>query len=132
MNHPVILFDGVCNLCNGFVQFIIDKDKSGKFKFASLQSDYSKSKLEATNINNGELSTIVFISEDRIYIKSTAALKIAKELGGLWLLLYPLILIPKFIRDGIYNFVAGNRYKWFGKQESCMLPTPDLKSRFLG
>lgn len=131
MHQPVILFDGVCNLCSGFVQFIIKRDKSGKFKFASLQSVYAKDKLKSTGINSDELSTVVFISGNRIYTKSTAALKIAKELGGSWRLLYPLIIIPKFLRDGVYNLIAKNRYKWFGKQESCMLPDPELRSRFL-
>lgn len=131
MNKPVILFDGVCNLCNGFVQFIIKRDAEGKFRFASLQSDYAKNQLSSTEINKTNLNTVVLIYQNKIYTKSTAALKIAKLLNNGWTLLYPLIFLPKFLRDGVYNLIAKNRYKWFGKQESCMLPSPDLKSRFL-
>jgi len=131
MDQPVILFDGVCNLCNGFVQFIIKQDPLGKFKFASLQSAYAKKKLDGIGINKTNFDTVVFLSEGRIYTKSTAALKIAKHLGNGWALTYPLIFLPQFLRDSLYNLIARNRYKWFGKQESCMLPSPELKNRFL-
>ena len=131
MNQPVILFDGVCNLCNGFVQFIIQQDPSGKFKFASLQSAYAREKLAGAAINQSNLDTVVFLHDGKLYTKSTAALKIARHLGNGWSLLYPLVYLPKFFRDGIYNLIAKNRYKWFGRQESCMLPSPDLSSRFL-
>lgn len=132
MNQPVILFDGVCNLCNGFVQFVIKQDPEGKFKFASLQSEYAKNKLAANvALSLTNPNTVVFLSEGKVFTKSTAALKIARHLGNGWALFYPLILLPKFLRDGVYNLIAKNRYKWFGKQESCMLPSPGLKSRFL-
>lgn len=128
MKDRVILFDGVCNLCNSTVQFVIKHDTEGKFKFAALQSDYAK---EALKNNLASLSSIVLIDEGEVYTKSTAALRIAKYLNKGLPLLHHFIILPEFIRDGVYDMIAKNRYKWFGQQDSCMIPTPDLKSRFL-
>lgn len=131
MEERVILFDGVCNLCNNTVQFVIKHDTGGKFKFAALQSDYAKETLKNQSLDSASLSSIVLIDEAKVYTKSTAALRIAKYLNNGLPFLYHLILLPKFLRDGVYDIIAKNRYKWFGQQENCMIPTPDLKNRFL-
>lgn len=128
---PVLLFDGVCNLCNGAVQFIIARDKKAVFKFAALQSEAGQSLLRKYNLPVKDFESFVLINNDTAYTESTAALTVAKLLGGVWKLAYVLIVIPKFIRDFFYRLVANSRYKIFGRQESCMLPTPELKSRFL-
>ena len=130
INQPVILFDGVCNLCSASVQFIIKRDPKSHFKFASLQSDAGIALLKKYNIPD-ELRSIVLISDGKVYNRSAAALNIAKKLSGLWPILYTYIIIPPFIRDSIYDWIADNRYKWFGKQNECMIPTANLKSRFI-
>lgn len=127
----IVLFDGVCNLCNGAVLFIIKRDKKDRFRFAALESDLGKELLARHNIDPSKIDSIVLISGDSAFAKAGAALRIAKYLTGLWPLLYSLIIIPKFIADAVYDFIARNRYKWFGKKESCMIPTPELKSKFL-
>ena len=131
MDQPIVLFDGVCNLCNGAVQFIIRHDKKNIFMFASLQSEVGRKILEQYNFPLDELNSFILIENNKAYTRSTGALRVAKKLNGLWPLLYGFIIIPKFIRDSIYNGVAGNRYKWFGKKDACMIPTPELKARFL-
>ena len=130
-NKSIILFDGVCNLCNSSVNFIIKHDKKEHFKFASLQSDAAKEILLQYNSKKNKLDSIILVENGVIYEKSTAALIISKRLSGSIKLLYGFIIIPKFIRDWVYNYIAKNRYKWYGKQESCLMPTPNLKSRFL-
>ena len=127
----IILFDGVCNLCNGAIQFVITRDRNNKFIFASLQSSSGQDLLLKFGLNISDFDSFVLIANQQYYTKSTAALKVAQELGGIWQLLYCFIIIPKFIRDGIYDFVSRNRYKWFGKKDQCMLPTPALKEKFL-
>lgn len=126
----IILFDGMCHLCSNSVQFIIKRDPKGIFSFASLQSDIGQQLLHTYHINK-QTDSLVFIHHGRAYIKSTAALKICKDLRSLWKIAYIFILIPKPIRDGIYTFIARNRYKWFGKKTVCMLPNPELRKRFL-
>lgn len=130
--NDVIFFDGFCNLCNGAVQFTIERDKRNVFRYASLQSDFAKEKLLPYKVNPDELGSFILLEDGRVYKKSTAALKVAKKFKGLWPLLYAFIIVPKFIRDAVYDFIAKNRYKWFGKQETCWVPTPELKSKFLG
>lgn len=130
-NGPVILFDGICNLCNGAVQFVIRHDKKGVFRFASLQSDAGQALLAAHHLPQNNFNSFVLIENDEAFTKSTAALKAAKQLNGMIRLLYGFIIVPAFIRDFIYKVIANNRYKWFGKQESCMIPSPELQSRFL-
>lgn len=125
--HPIVLFDGVCNLCNGAVQFIIARDKHQDFRFASLQSTFGQQYQEQV----GEVDSILLVEEGQVYQKSTAALRIARKLNGLWPMLFVFIIIPPFLRDFIYDIIARNRYRWFGKKESCWLPTPDLKALFL-
>ncbi|KOF02822.1 thiol-disulfide oxidoreductase DCC family protein [Roseivirga seohaensis] len=129
--HDILLFDGVCNLCNSSVNFIIDRDPKKHFKFAALQSDFGQSKLKELGFNQEEFDSLVLLSKGKVYRKSSAALRIAKKLNGLWPLLYIFILIPPFIRHGIYDIIGKNRYKWFGKQDSCRMPTPELKQRFI-
>ncbi|NUM79858.1 thiol-disulfide oxidoreductase DCC family protein [bacterium] len=131
MDYPIILFDGVCNLCNGSVLFIIRRDPKARFRFASLQSTYGENFLKHNNLSTEEYDSIVLIEGGRFYTQSTAALRIAKRLNGAWPLLYAGIIIPKFIRDAMYNVIAKNRYRWFGKKDVCMIPTPELRSRFM-
>jgi predicted DCC family thiol-disulfide oxidoreductase YuxK len=127
---PVVLFDGVCNLCNSSVLFIIKRDPRGIFRFAALQSDFSRDLLVKHNIDPDMLHSIIVVHRSRIYRRSRAALEIVRRLGGLWPLLYILVVVPPFLRDGLYDWIASNRYKWFGKKDQCMIPTPELKSRF--
>ena len=133
-NKFIILFDGVCNLCNTSVNFIIKKDKKNKFMFTSLQSDVAKKLLLQFNskINDNNLDSIVLIKQNKIYYKSTAALIIGKELKFPYNLSFLFIIIPKFIRDFIYDVIAKNRYKWFGKKDTCIIPSEDELNRFLG
>jgi predicted DCC family thiol-disulfide oxidoreductase YuxK len=131
MDHPIILFDGVCNLCNKSVQFIIKRDKKGLFRLASLQGNAGQALLQQYNLPNDTLYSFVLIENGKVYTRSTAALRVLRKLGGGWKLLYGLVILPPFIRNAIYNWIARNRYKWYGKREECMVPTPELKSRFL-
>jgi len=131
MDQPVVLFDGVCNLCNSAVQFIIKHDKKKVFRFASLQSPVGQKLLQQYDLPTDELNSFILVENNKVYDRSTGALRVVKKLGGLWPLLYGLIIVPKFIRDPVYNWVGRNRYKWFGKKEECMIPTPELKARFL-
>lgn len=129
--YPIILFDGVCNLCSGAVQFIIKKDKEKQFRFASLQSDFGQQVLKKFHLPTSHFNSFILLEENQLYTKSTGALRVAKKLSGFWPLLYGFIIIPPFIRNVVYNWIARNRYKWFGRQEACWLPTPDLKARFM-
>ncbi|RDW17726.1 thiol-disulfide oxidoreductase DCC family protein [Oceanobacillus chungangensis] len=126
----IILFDGVCNFCSSSVKFIIKRDKLAKFKFGSLQSKIGQELKNNTNLPENT-DSIILIEDGKSYDKSTAALRISKELDGLWKLFYMLIIIPKPLRDIAYNYLAKNRYKWFGKKNECMLPSPEIRSRFL-
>lgn len=128
----IILFDGVCNLCNSSINFIIKHNHKKQFLFASLQSDVAKEILLQFSQKKIALDSIVFIENNIIYDKSTAILRISRYLNGGYKLLYGIIIIPKFIRDGLYNQIAKNRYNWFGKKKNCMIPAPEVKSRFLG
>jgi predicted DCC family thiol-disulfide oxidoreductase YuxK len=130
-NKSIILFDGVCNLCNTSVQFIIKNDPKKQFLFTSLQSDVAKEILLHHTSKKINLSTIILIKNGHIYDKSTAVLLISKELNNFYSLCYFFMIIPKFIRDGIYMVISKNRYKWFGKKEKCMLPSKDNRDRFL-
>lgn len=127
----IILFDGVCNLCNGFVRFVIKQDTKGKIKFCSLQSETAKSILSAYDLNSETLNSVVLIANGKAYSKSDAALKIFQLLGGFWALTGIFFIIPRFFRNAVYNFVAKNRYRWFGSSASCELPSPETENRFL-
>ncbi len=129
--HKIILFDGVCNLCNNSVTFIIKRDKKDIFRFAALQSDIGAEFIKKYGIDTSKTDSIILIDGNTHYERSTAALKIAKDLSGGYPLLYAFMIIPNFIRNWAYDYIAKNRYKWYGKQESCMIPTPELKAKFL-
>lgn len=129
--NPVILFDGVCNLCNGFVQFVIRGDKSAKFKFAPLQSAAAGNMLKLFDFPSDALKTIILIQNGKLFLRSRAVLRITSQLGGAWKLTSLLYIFPSFFSDAIYNFISKFRYKLFGKRDSCMVPTPELKSRFI-
>jgi len=130
-NNPIILFDGVCNLCNGAVQFVIKNDKKKLFRFAALQSEVGIELSKKYGLSVDSMKTFVAIINNKYYTRSTAALEVAKMLGGILSLAYVFIIVPPLIRDSVYNWIAKNRYSWFGKQESCMIPTPELQDRFL-
>jgi len=131
-NKKIILFDGVCNLCNSSINYVIDRDKKDVFRFVSLQSDLGKSIQNYLGIENRTLDSIIlYIPDEGYYTKSTAALKIMTVFSGAWKLIQVFTIIPTVIRDIIYNYIAKNRYKWYGKQESCRVPTPELKTKFL-
>ena len=131
-HQPLLLFDGVCNLCNSSIQYILKKDTKNQFKFASLQSDAAKQILLQFDKDNSDLDSIILIYNNRVFSKSTAALKVAEILGGFLSLTLIFWIVPKPLRDWAYDHVAKNRYKWYGKRESCMVPTSELKSRFIG
>jgi predicted DCC family thiol-disulfide oxidoreductase YuxK len=127
----IILFDGVCNLCNDAVDFIIRKDKKNQFKFISLQDNLAQKLLENFKVKEEFPDSIMLIRGDRIFIKSRAALEISKKLSGIYPVFYAFVIIPSFLRDPIYDWIAKNRYRWFGKKETCRLPNEEEKSKFL-
>lgn len=127
----ILLFDGVCNLCNKGVQFTIKRDKKKKFKFASLQSKSGQALLKKFNLNLTDFDSFVLIMGDKYFLKSSAGLLVLKELEGVWKLFYALIIFPKPIRDFFYGLIAKSRYRIFGKRDTCMIPTEELKERFL-
>ncbi len=131
LKHPIILFDGVCNLCIGSVQFIIKRETKKYFRFASLQSAFAKKILHQYNLNENNFSSFILLENGKIFTQSTAVLKIIKDLYGAWKLMYAFIIIPSFIRNFIYNFIANNRYKWFGKTNECWIPNKELMSLFI-
>ena len=128
---PIIFFDGVCNLCNHSVQFILKNDSQHFFRFASLQSAVASSMLKDKNISPEALDSIVYIYENKVYTESTAALQIAKHLDFPYQLLSVFMWVPSFIRDAVYRWIAKNRYKWFGRKEECWVPSEKVKKRFL-
>jgi predicted DCC family thiol-disulfide oxidoreductase YuxK len=130
-NHHIILFDGVCNFCNYWVNFIIDRDKDDIFKFAALQSEAGQKLLNIFNLKTEDFDTFVLIDGEIYFTKSTAALKIARKLNYPVKVLYYFIFIPKFLRDLIYSLIAMNRYKIFGKRDICRLPSENEKEKFL-
>lgn len=129
--HPTILFDGVCNLCNGWVKFIIRNDKNARFRFSPLQSEFSLALLKEKSLPNGFLDSIVLVEGNELHFASTAALRTMKLLGGIYYPLFLFIIIPRFIREPAYRFIAKRRYAWFGKRETCMVPTKEQLSRFV-
>ena len=127
----IILFDGVCNFCNGSVNFIIEHDRKNYFKFAPLQSETAQKLLEKHNIDKAETDSIILIENDTAYTHSTAALRITRHLDGVWSGLYGFIVVPKFARDFFYKLFAKYRYKLFGKKDACMMPTPEIREKFI-
>ncbi len=129
--HPIILFDGVCNLCNGSVNFIIDRDPKQVFRFASLQSPLGQEMVTRFGFSPTELSSLILVDGQTAHRRSSAALRIASRLTFPWNCLVVGLIVPRFLRDFVYNVIAKNRYRWFGKTETCRLPTPDRLHRFL-
>ena len=131
-DKKIILFDGICNLCNASVQFVIKRDTKDVFRFVPLQSDLGNKILNHIGINREQTDSIVLYEPGKAYFyKAEAALKIINEFGGLYYLLNILQIFPKFISNAVYDYIAKNRYHWYGKQESCMMPTPELAAKFL-
>jgi predicted DCC family thiol-disulfide oxidoreductase YuxK len=128
----VILFDGVCNLCNGFVQFVINHDPAGHFQFASLQSEVGRALLASHGVSVAATpETVLLVENGTVYSHSTAALRVLRGLQAPWSWFYAAIVVPQVVRDAVYRFVARHRYQWFGHRDACMLPTPALRQRFL-
>lgn len=125
----LILFDGICNFCNSSINFIIKKDKRKKFKFATLQSQLGQQLLQKHRIK--DVDSVILVEGEKAYTKSDAVLKISRSLGGIYQLAYIFILIPRFLRNILYDFIAKNRYRWFGQKNECMIPTPEVRGRFL-
>ena len=131
MHDKIILFDGICNLCNFWVKFIIKRDQHKLLKFASLQSDIGITLIQQKRLHFDKMDTILFLDKGMVYQKSNAVLHICKYLDGPWKLAYKLLFIPISIRDTLYDWVANHRYKWFGKTQACIIPTPEIQTRFL-
>ena len=127
----IILFDGVCNFCNGSVNFVIAHDAQNYFKFAPLQSDVAQSLLEKHNIDKAATDSVILIEDETAFTHSTAALRIARKLDGAWSWFYVFVIIPKFVRDFCYKLFAKYRYKFFGKKDLCMMPTAEIKEKFI-
>jgi predicted DCC family thiol-disulfide oxidoreductase YuxK len=127
----IILFDGVCNLCNSTVNFIIDHDRGNQFRFASLQSDYGQNIIKRFNLTDQYLNTLVLIEGEKVYLRAVAVLRILKHLGGIYRLAYIFIIIPTPILNFFYNIVAKYRYRWFGKRDTCRIPDELLKQKFI-
>lgn len=129
--RPFILFDGVCNFCDSSVNFIIKRDRNNRLLFAPLQSPAGRELAEQYGFKNDYLGSMVFVENGKAHTRSTAALRIATYLGGGWPLLKVLLLVPRFIRDAAYDLIARNRYRWFGKKDSCMVPSPSIRAKFI-
>ena len=130
-DKKIVLFDGVCNLCSSSVQFILKRDKKNQFLFGSLQGESGQAYLQQFNLPADAFNSFMLVEGDQLYSRSSGALRILKYLGGVWPLLYAFIIVPKFIRDAVYDLIAKNRYKWFGKKDECWVPTAALKAKFL-
>lgn len=131
ITQPVILFDGKCILCNTSIQFIIKRDKKRVFRFASLQSEFGKTVIGEFQLKPENTDSIILLEKKNIEIKSKAVLTILKKLGGVYQTFYVLLILPAFLRDSIYDFIARHRYNWFGKRATCMIITPELKELFI-
>lgn len=131
INGPVLLFDGVCNLCSSSVQFVLKRNDKENVQFASLQSDFAANALKQSELPVDYLNSLVLLEQGKTYVKSDAALQLAKHLNGLWKLGSIFLIVPKFIRNPVYDWVAKNRYRWYGKKDACWIPEPKWKSRFL-
>jgi predicted DCC family thiol-disulfide oxidoreductase YuxK len=129
--HPVILFDGVCNFCDSAVNFVLKQDKKGVFRFAPLQSEAGQKLLQQFNLSTKDFDSFILIDDGKVYKKSSASLQVMNKLPWYWKEVQIFRIIPAIFRDAIYDFIAKNRYKWFGKKDQCMVPTPEIRSRFL-
>lgn len=128
---PVLLFDGVCNLCNGAVQFVVERDSAGEIRFASLQSDVGAAVLDRLDLPTDELETVILLDGERAYTRSAAAIRVCEHLGGVYRLAGVGWLLPRRVRDWLYDVVADHRYEWFGQKAQCTVPTPELRERFV-
>lgn len=131
MEPVVVLFDGVCNFCSGVVRFLVPRDRRGRLRFAALQSEAGQSYQRRFGLAPDALDTIVVVEGDRVWVKSDAALRVARELGGAWPLLGALRIVPRALRDWAYARFAERRYRWFGRSDECLVPAPELRERFL-
>lgn len=130
-NSPVLLFDGVCNLCNASVQWVLLHDRRGQFRFAALQSDTGQRLLQKFGLSPEQFDSVVLVDGDRIFLRSDAALETARRLGLPWSLLNGFRIVPRFVRNAVYDWIARNRYRWFGRQDECLLPRPEWRERFV-
>jgi predicted DCC family thiol-disulfide oxidoreductase YuxK len=130
-DHPIVLFDGVCKFCNAGVNFLLDRDSRARLRFATLQSPAGQALLEKFGLPTRHFDTFALIQGERCFTRSTAALRVAWLLDPPWCWLYPLLLVPPFLRDWVYTLIARNRYRWFGKLDACRVPSPEVRSRFL-
>ena len=128
----LILFDGVCNLCSALVQFVIRNDQAAKFRFATIQSEIGKEIFQSHGLDASDLQTFVFIADGRMFVRSDAAIEVVSRFGGGWRTFKIFRFVPRMVRDAIYSIIARNRYRWFGRKEVCMVPTADIRERFLG
>ncbi len=128
---PIILFDGVCNFCAWSVRFVIERDSRGLIRFTSLQSEAGKALLRQHGLDENQSDSFVFIEGGRAFTESTAALRVCKHLRWPWRWLRVCLMLPKFLRDPFYRVIAQNRYRWFGKSDSCLVPSPEIRARFL-
>ena len=131
-NAPIVLYDGVCGFCNQSVQLILRHDRKGRFRFASLQSEVGQALLKRHGLATDDLDTFVLVEDGRAYVRSTGALRVARGMGGAWRLTAILSIVPRPVRDFFYDLFARNRYRMFGRLDACMLPPPEVRSRFLG
>jgi len=129
-DNPVILFDGVCNFCNGAVNFVLKRDRKKVFRFAALQSEAARQLLAKHGWPVNDLQSFLLIENGKLYHRSTAALRVCRYLNGLWPICRVFLIVPRFIRDGLYNWIARNRYPWFGRKETCRIPTVEERERF--
>lgn len=129
--QPVILFDGICNFCNSAVNFTIKRDKKAIIQYAPLQTEKGRMFLRQYNLPINEMKSFLFIEDGKVYTRSTAALRVCRYLRGIWPLCFVFMIVPRFIRDGIYDWIAKHRYKWFGVRQECMMPAPEVRKRFL-
>lgn len=127
----IVLFDGICVFCNNSVNFIIRNDPKGKFRFVAMQSEIGQETLRRNGLPADFIDSIVLVENGRVFTHSTAALRVARELRGAWPIFYAFIIVPRFLRDWVYGLVARNRYRFFGKHDVCMVPTPEVRARFL-
>lgn len=130
--EPILLFDGTCNLCTNSVQFVLKRNRKENIRFASLQSEFGQNMLQTSHLPEGHTESLILLENRKIFVKSDAALRLTRHLNGLWRLGLILLVVPKFIRNPVYDWVAKNRYKWFGKKEVCWIPEPKWETRFLG
>ena len=129
--HPIILFDGVCNFCNGAINFILRQDKQGVFRFAPLQSAKGQELLRQFDLPQQSFDSFILLDEGKVYKSSSAGLRLYNKLPWYWKWTQVFWIVPQFVRDAVYDAIARNRYRWFGKKDQCMVPTPEIKSRFL-